>query len=84
MKIKYKFRRDKKNLIKNLNKFEYSVSDFINDLNYSSTYEYDKNSKYFKDDRFEKYEFETITILIKIDNGDIYIVPANFQYDGII
>ena len=82
--IKYKFRRDKKNLIKNLNKFEYSVSDFINDLNYSSTYEYDKNSKYSKDERVEKYEFETITILIKIETGDIYLVPADFQYDGII
>lgn len=83
--IKYNFRRDKKNLIKNLNNFEYSVPEFINDLYNSASCTPEENtSKYFKDDRFEKYEFETITILIKIENGDIYIVPANFQYDGII
>ena len=83
--IKYNFRRDKKNLIKNLNNFEYSVPEFINALHNSSSCEpNDNTSKYSKDDRFEKYEFETITILIKIENGDIYIVPADFQYDGII
>lgn len=83
--IKYNFRRDKKNLIKNLNNFEYSVPEFINDLyNSASCTPNENTSKYFKDDRFEKYEFETITILIKIENGDIYIVPADFQYDGII
>lgn len=83
--IKYNFRRDKKNLIKNLNNFEYSVPEFINDLyNSASCTPKENTSKYSKDDRFEKYEFETITILIKIDNGDIYIVPVDFQYDGII
>lgn len=83
--IKYNFRKWKKNLIKNLNNFEYSVPEFINDLyNSASCTPKENTSKYFKDDRFEKYEFETITILIKIDNGDIYIVPADFQYDGII
>lgn len=83
--IKYNFRKWKKNLIKNLNNFEYSVPEFINDLyNSASCTPKENTSKYFKDDRFEKYEFETITILIKIENGDIYIVPADFQYDGII
>lgn len=82
--IKYNFRRDKKNLIKNLNNFEYSVPEFINALHNSARDTQDDTSKYSKDDRFEKYEFETITILIKIENGDIYIVPADFQYDGII
>ena len=83
--IKYNFRKWKKNLIKNLNNFEYSVPEFINDLyNSASCTPKENTSKYFKDDRFEKYEFETITILIKIENGDIYIVSADFQYDGII
>ena len=82
--IKYNFRKGKKNLIKNLNNFEYPVSEFINALYNSAIGVQGNTSKYSKDDRFEKYEFETITILIKIVNGDIYIVPADFQYDGII